>query len=191
MLIIFAFLTIILTTISTIFANLSLDQFGSKANIFILPFRVILHGAIILLTWKFFNNPWVYITMLAIIAIISTRNREGAHRKYSWEALLVLYFIVLLFSVANYADRHNGVYKISYLFWSIIPFIAATVANFGIPSAIAWFHKKQERAKDKTKTISDKVVRKLDNIAKQSSEFETTKTKPGYKKVKLSDLEDR
>lgn len=164
-------ITIVCTTISCIYASLSVEKVtGEKMSVAVWPFKLLFHGAFVILSWNYFNNPWVYITMLAILSALSILNTEGAHRRLSWKYLIIQYAIVLCFAVANYADRNGEVFlKIRYLLWIAIPVLVAFICNEGISAFLNRLRSKQETVATAAKVVSRKVVRKLDNLAEQSS----------------------
>ena len=156
-------------------------------SIAIWPIKILFHGVFVILSWKFFNSPWVYICMLAVLALLSILNTEGAHRRLSWQFLIIQYGILLIFAVSRYADRHGGIYKGIYFWWWILPILIAFIANMGVSAFLAWLKTKKNKATDKAKNISKKVVRKLDSLAEPNME-KSNEVKPGYKKVRLSDI---
>lgn len=170
-LIVMSIITFMCTVTSCIYAGLSVEKItGEKMNVAVWPFKILFHGAFVIVSWTFFNSPWTYIIMLAILSILSMLNKEGAHRRLSWQYLIIQYSIILCFAVANHADKSGEVFlKASYLLWIIIPVVIAFICNVGISTFLSWLRSKQEKAATTAKTVSRKVIKKLDNIAESSN----------------------
>lgn len=159
MLIIFAIIAVICSVGSCIYQDLSIRKITgegmSKTSWLV---QIAFHGAFTILSWALFNNPWVYVVMLCLIAFLSSMNREGVRRQFAWWFLIVLYALLLIFSVSHYADHHGGAYKGVYLWWWLLPILIAVIFNFGVSSLLEWL-----RAKKRS------VINKLDSIAESKS----------------------
>lgn len=162
MVIILSLVTVACTILSCIYAALSVRKVtGESMSPAVWLIMILLNGVFVMLSWTFFNNPWVYITVLAALSVLSILNKEGERRRLSWWYLILQYSIVLLFAVANYADRHNGIYKGSYVLWWLIPILVAVICNFGINS----FLNRGKKVKSAAKAVGKKLVNKLDSLA--------------------------
>ena len=182
-------IVVVCTIISCIYASLSKKHNGkegiSQAYWF---FSILFNGVFTFVSWEYFNNPWVYIVALAILSILSLLNREGIRRRLSWFFMIVAYSVLLVFSVAEYATTKGEWHiKLHLVCWWLVPIVVALVCNYGLNVFFQWLRAKGKRIKTTAKVASKKVINKLDSLAE--SDGSNPKTKPGYKVVKLSDIQ--
>lgn len=166
----FAVVAVFCTLISCIYQDLSVKKItGEGIRGISWVIQIAFNGAFAVLSWIYFNNPWVYAVMLLLLAILSSFNTEGVHRQYAWGFLIILYSLMIVFSVSHYADVHGGVYKGYYFWWWITPIAVASIANFGVSNFCSWLRAKKKNTLATAKVVSKKVITKLDNIAENSA----------------------
>ena len=140
----FAVVAVFCTLISCIYQDLSVKKItGEGIRGISWVIQIAFNGAFAVLSWTYFNNPWVY--------------------------LIILYSLMIVFSVSHYADVHGGVYKGYYFWWWITPIAVASIANFGVSNFCSWLRAKKKNTLATAKVVSKKVITKLDNIAENSA----------------------